>query len=459
MPPSNPADVLRDPQAIADYVHLVEDTGAIICVCSFESVFLRVSAAFGRVLGYSVDEMVGQKTERFLHPDDAKMASEAMMKLATGEDPSSTTLDYVIRYPTRQGDLAAIAWNAFIDFPNGRVYCYGRDITPERKLQADLEARSRLESLLTRVSTEFAALPPERTDAGITNALAEVAQHFGVERTYVLTFRDDRTTVDNTHEHTSRPSLSRQADLQGVPFSRLGWFFERVRAQGECRIDSPEEFPPGSSRERAQAEADGVKSQLAVAMSLQGEVVGFLGLESFAEARHFTGDTTRLLGVLADVFVGSLDRQRSHEALREKLATIERQQVAIRALSTPVIEIWEDILTLPLVGVIDSERSAEMTSRLLAAIGETGARCVIVDVTGVDIVDTMTADHLIRMIRAARLLGAYCVLTGLSPDIAQTLVRIGVDLRGIRTLRSLKEGLKACFLRLRQLDEGRGLTD
>lgn len=152
-------------------------------------------------------------------------------------------------------------------------------------------------------------------------------------------------------------------------------------------------------------------------------------------------------------YVGEL--RRSQEALQEKLDTIERQQMAIQDLSTPIIEIWDSILTLPVIGVVDSQRSLDMTERLLQQIVETRSRCVIIDITGVDVVDTMTADHFIKMMKAARLLGCYCVVTGVSPEIAQTLVRIGISLAGVKTLRNLKDGLKDCFLFLRGLEADR----
>lgn len=140
----------------------------------------------------------------------------------------------------------------------------------------------------------------------------------------------------------------------------------------------------------------------------------------------------------------------SNRELEEKLTTIEQQRMAIQDLSTPIIELWEDILTLPIVGVVDTQRSVEMTERLLHRIVQDKARCVIIDITGVEVVDTMTANHFIKMVKAARLLGAHCVVTGISPMIAQTLVQIGVDLRDVQTLGSLKEGLRACFLYLRK---------
>lgn len=127
--------------------------------------------------------------------------------------------------------------------------------------------------------------------------------------------------------------------------------------------------------------------------------------------------------------------------LEAKLVTIAQQADAIRELTTPVMEIWDDVLLLPIVGVVDTHRSQEIMTNLLEAIVERSSRCVILDVTGVEVVDTSTADYLIKVVRAAGLLGTRCVLTGLSPAVAQTLTAIGVDMREVRTLRDLKAGL------------------
>ncbi|MEZ4262132.1 MAG: STAS domain-containing protein [Polyangiaceae bacterium] len=129
--------------------------------------------------------------------------------------------------------------------------------------------------------------------------------------------------------------------------------------------------------------------------------------------------------------------------LEEKLATIELQRAAIRELSTPIIEVWEGVLCLPVVGVLDSSRSAEMTEALLTAIVEKKARCAIIDITGIQVMDTGTADHFLRMARAVRLLGSNCVLTGIHPNIAQTVVHMGVDLSDIVTHRTLRNALQA----------------
>jgi len=145
----------------------------------------------------------------------------------------------------------------------------------------------------------------------------------------------------------------------------------------------------------------------------------------------------------------------SQAELEEKLVTIEQQQIAIRELSTPIMEVWDDVLVLPIVGVLDTKRSMDIMNSLLSAIVSMQAKCIILDITGVEIVDTKTADYLMKVAQAARLLGVHCVLTGINPAVAQTLVEIGADLSMVKTLRNLKAGLMECINTLRQNNQNR----
>lgn len=154
-----------------------------------------------------------------------------------------------------------------------------------------------------------------------------------------------------------------------------------------------------------------------------------------------------------DAHVATLEQ--SKRDIEQQLETITRQQLAIRELSTPIIEVWDDILTLPIVGIVDTQRSIEMTEELLERVSKGSYSCVIIDVTGVDVIDTMTADHFAKMIRGAELLGAHCVVTGLRANLAQTMAAIGVELGGVPTLRSLKEGLKHCLRHIGRSKGGR----
>jgi rsbT co-antagonist protein RsbR len=139
------------------------------------------------------------------------------------------------------------------------------------------------------------------------------------------------------------------------------------------------------------------------------------------------------------------ERDRTELELREKLELIARQEEAIRALSTPIIEVWDGVLTLPLFGTIDSQRAAEMMERLLETITSKGATYAIIDLTGVEVVDTSTADHIGKLVSAVELLGGRCIITGIRPAVAQTMVQIGIDLTRITTLSTLREALRRCM--------------
>ena len=135
-----------------------------------------------------------------------------------------------------------------------------------------------------------------------------------------------------------------------------------------------------------------------------------------------------------------------NDAIQEielSVETISRQQTTIQELSTPILQVWDNVL-VPVIGVVDSMRSTDIMERLLIEITAQQARFVILDITGVEVVDTRTADHFIKMVKASELLGTKCILTGIRPAVAQTLVEIGVDLSTITTLKNLKSGLEHC---------------
>ncbi|AUT67057.1 MULTISPECIES: STAS domain-containing protein [Paraburkholderia] len=125
--------------------------------------------------------------------------------------------------------------------------------------------------------------------------------------------------------------------------------------------------------------------------------------------------------------------QRSREAI------IARQQEELLELSTPVVQLWDGILALPLIGTLDSARTQVVMESLLEKIVETGAAISIIDITGVPTVDTLVAQHLLKTVAAARLMGADCIISGIRPQIAQTIVHLGVDLTNVITKSTLAD--------------------
>jgi len=136
------------------------------------------------------------------------------------------------------------------------------------------------------------------------------------------------------------------------------------------------------------------------------------------------------MGLAIDTYIESRER------------TIQGQQEAIRELSTPVLLLRPGLLLLPIIGLIDTQRARQLTEQLLYSVRANRAKVVVIDVTGVPSVDTKVANHLVQAVEAARLMGAVSIVTGIAPDIAQTMVRLGIDLVRIRTVGDLQNGIE-----------------
>ena len=139
---------------------------------------------------------------------------------------------------------------------------------------------------------------------------------------------------------------------------------------------------------------------------------------------------------------------------------IARQQRELLELSTPVVALWDDILALPLIGTLDSSRTQVVMESLLERIVETGASLAIIDITGVPTVDTLVAQHLMKTVAAARLMGADCIISGIRPQIAQTIVHLGVDLSAVTTKASLADAFAVALARVgaRVSRDGKGVA-
>ncbi len=142
------------------------------------------------------------------------------------------------------------------------------------------------------------------------------------------------------------------------------------------------------------------------------------------------------------------ESKRNERELQARIRVIQEQQLLISSLSTPIIQVWDQVLTLPLFGNVDSERASTIMHNLLREVVDTRAKFAILDLTGVELIDTATAAHLVGLIRALRLLGTEGILTGIKARIAQTVVGLGVDLTGITTLSTLQTALRYCMQRM-----------
>lgn len=155
-------------------------------------------------------------------------------------------------------------------------------------------------------------------------------------------------------------------------------------------------------------------------------------------------------GVLG-LFVDVTDRVLSERRLAEKMKVIEEQADTIQSLAAPIIKVWDEVLCMPIIGTVDASRATEMMERLLESIVREQARFAVLDLTGVDLMDTSTVHHVLRIFAAAKAVGALGVLSGVRPMVARTVVSLGVDLGDLRMTRTLHDALAWCLDR-RQSD-------
>jgi rsbT co-antagonist protein RsbR len=163
-------------------------------------------------------------------------------------------------------------------------------------------------------------------------------------------------------------------------------------------------------------------------------------------ARFDETDEVILIGFSIEI----TDRKRVEVELQDKLRLIEEQRAMMLTLSTPVLRVWDGVLVLPLIGEITDARASHVMQQLLQAIAQHKAQEVILDITGVPVVNVETADALIRTVRAAGLLGARCMLVGVSPAVARSLVELETDLTSIVTLATLQDGLREALRKKRE---------
>ena len=204
---------------------------------------------------------------------------------------------------------------------------------------------------------------------------------------------------------------------------------------------------------RQMCAARGIKALALVPLAVGEEYLGFLSIE-----RHrggaFGADVLRFYETIASQSAVALRNMqlieqttRQLDQLQASYDDVARLANTVRELSSPVIQIWDDVLVLPLVGAIDSRRAMNMMEALLTGITAYQAEQVIIDVTGVPVMDTSIANHLLQTIKAASLLGAECMLVGISSEMAQTIVGLGLDLRSITTYSNLRAGIRAALQR------------
>jgi rsbT co-antagonist protein RsbR len=243
-----------------------------------------------------------------------------------------------------------------------------------------------------------------------------------------------------------RGDLMKESELREQSREFLNLFRAAAQSGAVDRIDSSEwapvrDFLQGVSRSRAHQGFTPTETAMFV-FSLKQPL--------FARLRTALGNDTQAFAEESWSVTDLIDRlglytMEMYQKGREDV--ISRQQAELMELSTPVVKLWDNILALPLIGTLDSERTQVVMENLLQTIVDTGAMIAIIDITGVPTVDTLVAQHLMKTIAAARLMGADCIISGIRPQIAQTIVHLGVNLQDVITKATLADAFLVALKR------------
>ncbi len=246
---------------------------------------------------------------------------------------------------------------------------------------------------------------------------------------------------------TSRTGKIREAELRQQCADFLRLLRDASRGADPVALESPAWAPirdllEGVSRSRG-TQGFTPSETATFVFSFKRPLFARLRKELGADAEALADETWRATELLDKL--GLLTTE-MHQKARE--AVIARQQEEMLELSTPVVKLWDGVLALPMIGTLDSNRTQVVMETLLQAIVETGAQVAIIDITGVPTVDTLVAQHLLKTVAAARLMGADCIISGIRPQIAQTIVHLGIDLSEVTTRASLADVLKEALARV-----------
>jgi rsbT co-antagonist protein RsbR len=246
--------------------------------------------------------------------------------------------------------------------------------------------------------------------------------------------------IQAQHAVTQRLDLISDIDLQQESRELLG-LLQRTLADGDVRdVDGPRwepvrDFLSGLSRSRAEAGFSPSETAMFV-FSLKQPLLGLL-------ANEYADDASGLIAVVWEMttLLDKLGLLTTVEYQKRRESVIHRQQRELIEISTPVVKLWDGVVAVPLIGTLDSERTQIVMESLLEQIVNTNSTMAIIDITGVPTVDTLVAQHLLKTVAAARLMGADCVISGIRPQIAQTIVHLGLTLSEVTTKATMADAI------------------
>lgn len=368
------------------YDRLFQTSGELLCVLSIDGKFIVANPAFREVLGYVEEALMGQELLSIILSDD----TPSIKAFLEGAEDGHMRAD--VRFAHRDLSERKLSLSLRRIAADKAIYGTAREIFDHDDIIA---ARRRAEVLQTMEVT---------AQVGGWEVDIKTGSLFWTTETYRIHevpagFKPDLQTAINFYSPEAVPVITAAVEqaMKGIAYDLE---LQIITAKGRR-----------------------------------------LWVRAAGHAVFEDGAVVRLVGAFQDI---DAFKRREIE-LEEKLAIIEQQKSAIHAMSAPIIQVWDGVLALPVVGMLDEARASEITSRMLDSVVQQAANYAILDLTGVETVDDGTADYVLRIIRSIQLLGAQCIVTGIRPAVAQTLISLGAGFAGARTVSNLREAIKICM--------------
>jgi rsbT co-antagonist protein RsbR len=363
---------------VEDIEEFFELSLEMIGIAGYDGYFKRLNPMWTRVLGYTLEELMAEPFMSFVHPDDREATAAVAASLTVD---GAELVRFKNRYRCKDGSYRTLEWNTAPSKRRQLLCAVARDVTERDREQ------ERLSHLIkaSRTVLYSLAVGPEGV-RGCTFMSANVAAQFGYTSSEII--GRDGAWQENLHpDDVTMMYESYKALLQA----------------GQQELKYRFRHKDGTYR--------WVHDERKLVRDAEGKPV-------------------EVLGAWRDIS----DFVRAEELIR-------RQATALTELSTPLIPISEQVVVMPLIGTLDSQRAKQILDTLLQGVASSRASVAILDITGVSVVDTQVANALLQAAKAVRLLGAQVVLTGIRPDVAQALVGLGLDLSDIATRGTLQAGI------------------
>lgn len=474
------------------YKRFFELSPDLLCVIGFDGRLLDTNPAWEEVTGFPTEDLLTKTFFDLTHPEDREAASFALGEMRDGREEST----FEARLLGKDGRYRALAWRASRSAEEEAIIAVARDVTTQnaslRQFKALVDAAPDFIVMKTLESKVFYVNPAGLELIGRSgespNSLtmadlmpADVLKQFR-EQHYERVMKEGLWAGETVFKHkdgTTIPvwrTILLIRDETGAP-EALGTIARdlRSRKREEAHVRRLKALMDSTSDYVALATLDGdmvyVNPSGMAMVGRIGQDAGLLRVNDFhppAEGaryerdilpivlkqglwagertlQHINGSEIPVSQVLmlirdpsgAPDVIGTIARDLTEQKILESA-----MRQAIRALSTPIIQVWEGVLALPVIGLVDSPRAAQMMESLLDAIVRTRCRVAILDLTGVDAIDTSTVNHLFKMVQAAALLGSRCVVSGISSGVAQTIAHLGLDFSGMLAFGTLQEALR-----------------